>query len=84
MTKYKHTQFGVLNILVFGFVGILIALVLMSMLTEGQWLTAIILIIIYLLGVASFYALTVEIQPKCLKFWFGIGWIRKSYLLEEI
>ena len=84
MTKYKHTQFGVLNTLVFGFVGVLIALVLRSKLADGQWLAAVILISIYLLGIALFYAFTVDISPRYLKFWFGVGWIRKSYILEEI
>ena len=82
--EYKHTQFGALTIIILLLVGLLIAPITVSMLDEGRLLVAIIMIALFLLVLALFYALTVKISDGKLKFWFGIGLIRKTFSLEEI
>jgi hypothetical protein len=82
--EYKHTQFGVLTLIIIFVTGVLIALVLLSMLAEGRLVVAFVMIGIYLLGLALFYAFTIEVSEGLLKFWFGIGGIGKSYSLKEI
>ncbi len=62
----------------------LIAFVFFSILAEGQFVSAFLMIALYLLGLALFYAFTIEISDGKLKFWFGIGWVGKSYSLKTI
>ena len=83
-TEYKHTQFGALTFIIFIAAGILTAFIFMSMLAGGQLVVAFVVIGLYLLIVGLFYAFTVEISDGKLKFWFGIGWVGKSYPLKEI
>ena len=82
--EYKNTQFGALTIIILLLVGLLIAPITLSLLDEGQLLVALIMIALYLLVLALFYALTVQISDGKLKFWFGIGLISKTYSLNEI
>jgi hypothetical protein len=82
--KYRHTQYGTLMFLVFLITGILIAVVARKIIAEDRILSAIFMLGLYLLGVAMFYALTVEISEEKLKFWFGIGLVRKTIALSEI
>ncbi len=84
VSKYKHTQYGLLMFAVLLGSGILIAAVALKMIAEGRWRYAIFDTVIYLLGVALFYSSTIEISDGKLKFWFGIGIIRKTVLLNEI
>ena len=83
-TEYKHTQYGAWTIVVFLIVGLLLIPVVGSMITGGRVLVAIVTIALLLLGLALFYALTVQISDGKLKFWFGIGLIKKTYALDEI
>jgi hypothetical protein len=82
--EYKHTQFGALTIIILLLVGLLIAPITLSILEDGRLLVALIMIALYLLVLALFYALTVKISDGKLKFWFGIGLISKTYSLNEI
>ncbi len=82
--KYRHTQYGALMFVVFLLAGILIAVVASTVIAEGRMLSAILMIGVFLLGLGLFYAFTVEISAEKLKFWFGIGVIRKAYALSEI
>ena len=82
--EYRQTQYGVLMFAVFTVTGVLIVAAALAALAEGRWFSAFLMICIYLFGFALFYALTVEISRGQLKFWFGIGVIRKSYPLSEI
>lgn len=82
--EYRQTQYGALMFGVFTVTGVLIVVVAMAIIAEGRWFSAIFMIGLYLFGLASFFALTVEISGGQLKFWFGIGMIRKSYPLSEI
>ncbi len=70
--------------IVFFGTGVLIAFIFFSILAEGRLVSAFLMIGLYLLGIALFYALTVEISGGKLKFWFGIGAIQKSVPLSEI
>ena len=83
-TNYKHTQYGALMFVVLIWTGILITVVAIAIINEGRLGAALIMIGIYLLGIALFYAFSVEISAGKLKFWFGIGWIGKTYSLDEI
>ena len=82
--EYKNTQFGALTIIILLLVGLLIAPITLSLLDEGRLLVVLIMIALYLLVLALFYALTVQISDGKLKFWFGIGLISKTYSLNEI
>jgi hypothetical protein len=82
--KYRYTQYGALMFVVFLMTGILIAVVALTIIAEGRVLSAILMICIYLFGLGLFYSFTVEISEEKLKFWFGIGVIRKTYALSEI
>ena len=82
--KYKHTQYGILMFVVFLVTGILIAVVASAIIAEGRILSAILMICVYLIGLAMFYSFTVEISEEKLKFWFGIGVVRKTYALSEV
>ena len=83
-TEYKHTQFGALTIIILLLAGLLIVPVTLSMIDDGRLLVAIVTISFYLLGLALFNALTVQISDGKLKFWFGMGLISKTYSLNEI
>jgi prepilin signal peptidase PulO-like enzyme (type II secretory pathway) len=82
--KYKHTQYGAWMFVVFLVTGILIAVVGLTVMAEGRMLSAILMICVYILGLVMFYSFTVEISEEQLKFWFGIGVIRKAVALSEI
>ena len=83
-SEYKHTQFGALTLTVLFLAGILTAYIILPMLADGRLVVAFVTLGLYLLIVALFYAFTVEISDRKLKFWFGIRVISKSYSLEEI
>lgn len=83
-TTYRHTQYGAWMFVVFLLVGLLIAAVAAAIIAEGRVLSAIVMIGVYLLGLSMFYSLTVEVSAEELKFWFGIGLLRKTYALSEV
>ena len=69
---------------VFLVTGTLIVYVALAIFAEGRWESAIVMICLYIFGVASFHSFTIEISEEKLKFRFGIGIIQKSYFIEEI
>lgn len=83
-TEYRHTQYGALMFIVFLITGVLIAVVAVAIIAEGRMLAAVIMILGYLLGLGMFYSSTIEISEEKLKFWFGIGIVRKTFVLSEI
>ena len=82
--KYRHTQYGALMFVLFLMTGILIAVIALAIIAEGRMLSAVLMICVYLFGLGMFYSFTVEITEEKLKFWFGIGIIRKTIALSEI
>jgi hypothetical protein len=82
--KYRHTQYGALMFLVFLVSGILIAVVALRMFAENRVSSAVLMLGIFLLGFLLFYSFTIEISENELKFWFGIGVIRKTIALSQI
>jgi len=82
--KYRHTQYGALMFIVFLITGTLITVVALNIIAEDRILSAILMIMLYLSGLVMFYALTVDVSEKKLKFWFGIGVVRKTIVLSEI
>ena len=82
--EYRHTQFGALTIIILLLVGLLVAPVVVSMTDDGQLVGAGVTVALFLLGLAMFYALTIQVSEGKLKFWFGIGLISKTYVLDEI
>jgi len=82
--EYRQTQYGTLMFAVFFFTGVLIVAVALAIIAEGRFFSALLMICLYLIGLALFYSLTVDLSGGKLKFWFGIGMIRKSYPLDEI
>lgn len=83
-SKYRHTQYGTATLMVFLITGILITIVALQVIAEGRLLSAIFMLGLYLLGLLMFTSLTVEIAEEQLKFWFGIGMVRKTIALSEI
>lgn len=83
-SKYRHTQYGTATLMVFLITGILIAIVALQVIAEGRLLSAIFMLGLYLLGLLMFTSLTVEIAEEQLRFWFGIGMVRKTIALSEI
>jgi len=82
--EYRHTQYGALMFVVFLITGVLIAVVALAIIAEDRMLAAIVMICVYLFGLGMFYSFTIEISEGKLKFWFGIGIIRKTYALSEV
>lgn len=82
--QYKHTQYGIQMFFVFIAAGVVIAAAASAAIAENRWGSAVVMICLYLLGLALFYSLTIELSEEKLRFWFGIGVVQKSYLLSEI
>ena len=82
--SYRHTQIGAWTVLILLFMGALVAPIALSALADGQTAIVLVIIVLYGLILAMFYALTIEISADKLSFWFGFGLIRNSYSLEEI
>ena len=70
--------------MVFLITGILITIVALQVIAEGRLLSAIFMLGLYLLGLLMFTSLTIEIAEERLRFWFGIGMVRKTIALSEI
>ena len=69
---------------VFLVTGTLIVYVALAIIAESRWESAVIMMCLYVLGIASFHSFTIEVSEEKLKFRFGIGMIQKSYFIEEI
>lgn len=81
MKQYTHTQIGYLLIIVFSVALILIGtLVFRTNFTLGL----IFVFAFMVLCLAAFATLTVEVNDQALNLKFGIGLIRKRFLLKEV
>lgn len=79
--NYKHTQFGYL-IATLLIIGIILIMFLMKF-YGFDWIAFIVLIIL-VICLFLFSALTISINNDILKISFGIGLIRKEFLLKDI
>jgi hypothetical protein len=81
MNTYKHTQIGYLLIVALGAAVVMIGnLVVVTKFNPG----AIFLLIFMILCLIVFAALTVEVDDQAITLRFGMGLIRKSFLLQDI
>jgi hypothetical protein len=83
-TNYRHTQYGVLNLIILFLVAILIVVVAVAIIAQGRLAAAVIMIAVYLLGAAMFYNSTIEVSAELVRFWFGIGLVRKTIPLSQV
>ncbi|HEY88311.1 MAG TPA: hypothetical protein G4N98_01070 [Thermoflexia bacterium] len=80
MEIYRHTQFNYwMSALLLGTSGVLAVLAFV----EGLLLYVGVLLLL-LVTLFLFYALTVQVEADSLEFWFGTGLIRKQLPLKEI
>jgi hypothetical protein len=70
--------------LVFLIIGFLLAVVAPGILAEGRVPSAILMLGLYLVGLLMFHSFTIEISGERLRFWFGVGVIRRTIPLCEI
>ena len=78
---YHHTQSGTVTRIA-GFAGLAIAAYTLTRLGSGPIIWVV--LIVAVLGVFAFGSMTVEVDHERFTFWFGPGWIRRSFLLAEI
>ena len=77
----RHTQFGTVMVFILG-VGIVASVVINE--TAARHAVTLILELVLLACLAMFYALTVEVDDRQILVRFGIGLIKKRFLLREI
>jgi hypothetical protein len=81
MNTYKHTQIGYLLIVALGAAVLIIGnLMVVTRFNPG----AILLLIFMALCLAVFATLTVEVSDQAITLRFGMGLVRKSFLLQDI
>jgi len=80
-TEYRHTQFGTLTVGLL--LGMIAFLVILSLKTGWDPFIAG-MVLVFVVFVLLFGALTTEIRAGVLEIWFGIGLIRKRFALREI
>ena len=79
--EYKHTQIGILMIVVLGLViGTFISIVMQ----EGVPTQAMIIMVLVIVLLSSFLSLTVTIREGMLKLKFGYGLYGKSFRVKDI
>ena len=81
MKQYKHTQIGYLLIIVLGAATLLIGNLMIA--TDFNP-TTVLLLAFMVLCLGSFATLTVEVDDRAVNLRFGIGLIRKRFLLEDV
>ena len=81
MTHYRHTQFGTLTV---ASVGAAIALLLVISATTEWHPISISVLVILVIALALFYSLTVEVDHRRVRCFFGLGLIRREIPLSEI
>jgi len=86
MSAYSHTQAGTFSRVTFSALFV-ISVIVMSFLgmksTEAIWIFGLMAVAMFI-GLLLFHSLTVEISRGYLKVRFGIGLIRRSFLLKDI
>jgi hypothetical protein len=81
MNPYKHTQIGYLLIIVFSVVILLIGnLVIDTDFNPGT----VLLLVFMVLCLGTFATLTVEVDDQSINLRFGIGLLRKHFLLQNV
>ena len=81
MNTYRHTQLGYLLIVALGAATLLMAR--LTIVTKFS-LGAILLLAFMTLCLALFATLTVEVNDRTINIQFGMGVLRKSFLLQDI
>lgn len=81
MTEYKHTQIGYLLLIILSAVLLLIAYLYM---VTGFDRVALLSLIIMLIVLGLFATLTVAVDEQMIRIKFGLGVIRKRFLLQDI
>lgn len=88
---YKHTQIGIVTIIMILLVGILTGIIFAAAFesAEGQTITLLKIVSLGAAGffvfvLAAFYSITIQISDGKLSFWFGFGVARKSIRFEDI
>jgi hypothetical protein len=80
-TYYRHTQIGYLLIVALGAATLMIGN--LAVLTKFSW-GPILLLAFMILCLVAFAALTVQVNDQAITIQFGIGLIRKSFLLQDV
>jgi len=81
MKQYKHTQIGYLLIIMLGAATLLIGNLMIA--TDFNP-TTVLMLAFMVLCLGSFATLTVEVDNRAVNLRFGIGLIRKRFLLEDV
>jgi hypothetical protein len=81
MKEYKHTQIGYL--LLFIYSAVLLVIGCLSIVT-GFHPIALVALILMLIALGLFATLTVAVDDQMIKIQFGLGVIRKGFLLKDI
>ena len=82
ITQYQHTQFG--TYIVLPLIASIILISILRYFIGPSFVVARALILVFLVCIALFYSLIVEISNGFLKIRFGIGLIRKKFLIKDI
>lgn len=81
--RYRHTQFGWVTLGVCGALTLFYALCSLSLRGPHVWLFSIPAMVLGIV-VLLFGALTVEVDERAIRLWFGIGLIRKAIPLSDV
>ena len=81
MNTYKHTQIG--YSLINSYTAIFLVIGVVNIVTEFASL-ALLAMIIILLIISTFATLTVSVNEQTIRLRFGVGIIRKAFLLDDI
>jgi len=81
MIKYKHTQVGYLLLIIY--IVVILFIGYMNIVTGSNRISLVVLLVM-LVVLVLFVTLTVTVDERMVKIHFGIGLIRKSFLLKEI
>lgn len=89
--EYRHTQVGVMTIIMILLTAAITAFIFYSSISSTQGLDVVMLKVvslvvagIFVLTLASFYSFTIQIAEGNLNFWFGFGVSRKAFSIEGI
>ena len=77
---YRHTQSGTVT-RVATIAGLVVAALILTQVSSQPILW---LVVVAALGVFAFSSMTVAVDHQRLAFWFGPGWIRRSFPLADI
>ncbi|MCB9079460.1 MAG: hypothetical protein H6631_17800 [Anaerolineaceae bacterium] len=79
--KYKHTQIGYLLLVLYGV--IILFMIYPVLMTDFNAIVLVVLIIL-LITLGLFATLTITVDNRLIKLHFGVGLIRKHFVLKEI